>query len=53
MKQKTGDKSLVTLVSGKDHFKNFKIADPPKGRLLDEEFELCREDNNLKQKLLF
>lgn len=53
MKQETGDHSLVTLVSGKDHFKNFKVAEPPLGRLLDEEFELCREDNNLKQKLLF
>ena len=53
MKQETGDLSLVTLVSGQDHFNNFKIANSPKGRLLEEEFELCREDNNLKQRLLF
>ena len=53
MKQETGDLSLVTLVSGQDYFNNFKIAEPPKGRLLEEEFELCREDNNLKQRLLF
>ena len=53
MKQETGDLSLVTLVSGQDHFSNFKIANPPKGRLLEEDFELCREDNNLKQRLLF
>ncbi|MDG2474921.1 MAG: phytanoyl-CoA dioxygenase family protein [Paracoccaceae bacterium] len=53
MKQETGDRSLVTLVNGQDIFKNFKVVDPPKGRLLEEEFELCREDDNLKKKLLF
>lgn len=53
MKQQTGELSLVTLVSGRDHFKNFKVAAPPEGRLLEKEFELCRTDNNLKQKLLF
>ena len=53
MKQDTGDLSLVTLVSGQDHFNNFKIANPPKGRLLEEDFDLCREDSNLKQRLLF
>ena len=53
MKQKTGDRSLVTLVSGKDQFQNFKVVGPPKGRLLDEEFELCRQDNELKKRLLF
>jgi len=51
MKQKTGVKPLVTLVSGKDKFKNFKVAPPPAGRLLDEEFELCREDRELKKKI--
>ena len=53
MKQETGDRSLVTLVSGEDRFNNFKIAGPPKGRLLDEEFELCRQDSELKKRLLF
>ncbi len=53
MKQNTGDRSLVSLVSGKDHFGNFKVAEPPKGRLLDEDFELCREDHELKKQLLF
>ena len=53
MKQDTGDLSLVTLVSGQDHFNNFKIANAPKGRLLEKDFDLCREDSNLKQRLLF
>jgi len=53
MRQKTGDPSLVTLVSGQDRFNNFKVAAPPRGRLLDEEFELCRKDNELKKRLLF
>jgi len=53
MKQETGDKPLATQVSGEDTFANFKVAPPPRGRLLDEEFELCREDKELKKKLLF
>ena len=53
MKQETGDRSLVTLVSGKDRYKNFNVVDAPRGRLLDEEFELCKRDNELKKSLLF
>ncbi|MDG2473818.1 MAG: phytanoyl-CoA dioxygenase family protein [Paracoccaceae bacterium] len=53
MKQETGVKPLVTQVSGEDKFKNFKVAPPPEGRLLTEEFERCREDKELKKKLLF
>lgn len=53
MRQETGDPSLVTLVSGQDQFNNFKVAEPPRGRLLEEEFELCRKDNDLKKRLLF
>ena len=52
MKQETGDCPLVTQVSGKKDYGNFKILPPPKGRLLEEEFELCRLDNELKKKLL-
>ena len=53
MKQDTGDRPLVSLVSGRDLFGNFKIADAPKGRLMDEDFELCRKDKALKQRLLY
>ena len=52
MKQETGDCPLVTQVSGNTDYGNFKILPPPKGRLLEEEFELCRLDNELKKKLL-
>ena len=52
MKQETGDRPLVTQVSGNKDYGNFKILTPPTGRLLDEEFELCRLDNELKKKLL-
>ena len=52
MKQDTGDRPLVSLVSGRDLFGNFKIADAPRGRLMDEDFELCRQDKALKQRLL-
>ena len=52
MKQETGDRPLVTQVSGNKDYGNFKILPPPTGRLLDEEFELCRLDNELKKKLL-
>ena len=52
MKQNTGDRPLVTQVSGDEDFGNFNILPPPKGRLLEEEFELCKQDNELKKRLL-
>ncbi|MEM8971530.1 MAG: phytanoyl-CoA dioxygenase family protein [Pseudomonadota bacterium] len=53
MKQMTGDKSLVSLVSGEDRYGHFKISEPPKGRLLDEDFELCRQDAEIKSRVLY
>jgi len=53
MKQKTGDRPLVALVSGKDDHDNFTVAGPPRGRLSEDDFELCRRDKELKQKLLY
>ena len=53
MKQATGDRPLVSLVNGQDNFGNFKIVDAPRGRLLDEDFELCRQDKALKARLLY
>ena len=52
MKQNTGDRPLVTQVSGDQDFGNFTILPPPKGRLLEEEFKLCHQDNELKKRLL-
>jgi ectoine hydroxylase-related dioxygenase (phytanoyl-CoA dioxygenase family) len=53
MKQQSGDKSLVALVSGEDKYGHFKIAGTPKGRLLDEDFERCFRDLEIKQRVLY
>ena len=53
MKQRTDEPMLVALVSGEDKYGHFTIADTPKGRLLDEDFERCREDAKLKRKVLY
>jgi hypothetical protein len=51
-RQKTGDRPLVALVSGEDRFGHFSIAGPPRGRLSDADFEMCRQDAALKERLL-
>ena len=53
MKQKTGDRSLVALVRGEDRFGHFHVAPPPVGRLLDADFELCRDDLQIKRRVLY
>ena len=53
MKQITGDRLIVSLVSGQDDFGNFKIADAPKARLLEDDFQLCRKDKALKMRLMY
>lgn len=53
MKQHTGDRSLVAHVSGKDDYGHFTIAEPPKGRLLEEDFERCQRDAEIKRKILY
>lgn len=53
MRQQTGDSSLVALVSGDDHYRHFTIAEPPRGRLTDDDFERCRVDAAIKRRLLF
>jgi len=53
MKQKTGDRPLVALVSGSDNHNNFIVAGPPNGRLSEQDFELCQRDKDLKAKLLY
>ena len=53
MKQRTGDKSLVALVSGEDRYGHFTVAEAPKGRLLEEDFELCRQDSAIKRRVLY
>jgi ectoine hydroxylase-related dioxygenase (phytanoyl-CoA dioxygenase family) len=53
MKQQTGDRSLVALVSGEDRFGHFEIAGPPKGWLAEEDFERCRRDAAIKRRILY
>lgn len=53
MKQRTGDKSLVTLVSGEDKFGNFTVAGEPKGWLAEDDFDACRRDSEIKRRVLY
>lgn len=53
MKQNTGDKSLVALVNGEDRYKNFTVAEGPKGWLHEEDFEACRRDAEIKKRILY
>ena len=53
MKQRSGDRSLVTLVSGKDRYGHFKVAGPPRGWLDEHDFVLCREDSIIKRRVLY
>ena len=53
MRQQSNDKMLVALVAGKDEYGHFTIAGTPKGRLLEEDFERCRADAQIKRKVLY
>ena len=53
MKQQSGDRPLVALVSGEDSYGHFTIAEPPKARLTDDDFEICRRDAALRKQLLY
>ena len=53
MKQLTGDRSLVTLVSGIDNHRNFTISGNPNGRLNKKDFELCASDSERKRRILY
>ena len=53
MRQKAGDRTLVALVNGVDRFDHFTIANPPRGRLHEADFELCRRDAKIKRRVLY
>ncbi|MEM9355863.1 MAG: phytanoyl-CoA dioxygenase family protein [Pseudomonadota bacterium] len=53
MKQQSGDRALVALVSGEDRYDHFTIAEPPAKRLADEDFDRCRRDAELKRRVLY
>ncbi len=53
MKQRSGDKSLVTLVAGEDRFGHFKLGGPPKGYLHEDDFADCAADAEIKARVLY
>ena len=53
MRQETGDRTLVTLVSGEDHYGHFTVTGPPRDRLVEVDFELCRRDAAIKRQILY
>jgi ectoine hydroxylase-related dioxygenase (phytanoyl-CoA dioxygenase family) len=53
MQQKTGDRSLVALVSGEDRYGHFTVAGSPRGWLDEADFELCRRDTEIKRRVLY
>jgi hypothetical protein len=53
MKQVSGEKLLVSLVSGKDEYGNFEHMPPPAGRLRDEDFDRARRNTEMKQGILY
>jgi hypothetical protein len=53
MKQTSGEKLLVSLVSGKDEYGHFEVMPPPAGRLRDEDFERAHRNNEMKQGILY
>ena len=53
MKQVSGDKLLVSHVSGKDEYGHFNVAPPPAGRLREEDFERVRLNMEVKRGILY
>ncbi len=53
MRQQSGHPSLVTLINGEDRYGHFTIAEPPRGRLAEEDFEICRRDSEIRQQVLY
>jgi hypothetical protein len=53
MKQISGDKLLVSHVSGKDEYGHFEIVPAPAGRLLAEDFDRARRNTDMKRDILY
>lgn len=53
MRQEEGDRTLVALVAGEDRFGHFTVAEPPRGRLAEADFALCRRDTEMKRRILY
>jgi hypothetical protein len=53
MKQVSGERLLVSHVSGEDKYGHFEIMPPPAGRLLAEDFERARRNTDMKRNILY
>ena len=53
MRQKTQDRTLVALVNGEDRYGHFTIAGSPRGRLNEADFEMCRQDAQIRRRVLY
>ena len=53
MKQVSGDRLLVSHVSGRDEYGHYEIMPPPAGRLLTEDFERARRNTEMKRDILY
>ena len=53
MKQTSGDKLLVSHVSGEDRYGHFENMPPPAGRLQAEDFDRARRNANMKREIFY
>ena len=53
MKQVSGEKLLVSHVSGKDEYGHFEVMPAPAGRLLEEDFDRARRNTQMKQAIFY
>ena len=53
MKQVSGDKLLVSQVSGEDCYGHFEHMPPPAGRLLAEDWDRARRNAEMKREILY
>ena len=53
MRQRTGERWMVRLASGSDRYGHFDLADPPRGRLHEADFERCRYDVEVRRRQFY
>ena len=53
MKQVSGDRLLVSHVSGEDRYGHFEHMPAPAGRLLAEDWERARRNAEMKREILY
>ena len=53
VKQAGGEIPLVAHVHGNDNYGHYQIAGTPKARLLEEDFQRCAKDAQIRRKILY